>query len=390
MRIMLINLYSDKPNPSYAQIASELRIRGHSVWYGRKSDIGDLEWHDGVRIVKITRGPRAVPISLAALPVISPLLQRLLFFPFMLRLKNDVREHRPDVIQVNQSKIFIIWFLPLFMPFSTAFVIDWRQIDERPKRGSFGGVKYGFRRRLRRVYSMRTFDCATFLDEAGARQVMGKDWLKSAVVVPLGVGSHFLTYPTKLMPVDQTKVHFLYIGTLSRERKLELLLKAAKVVQNVTSSFQFDIIGPDTSDGFYQELVNELGIVASVRIKHPVLYDKVPNLVESYDVAVAYAPEFPADWQYHPTLKVLEYRAIGRPIIACDFDPNRQIVIPGQNGLLVKNTVSEIASAMLTFINDRQFLKRCSTNAIRMRMGLSWSTVAAMYERDVYAKIVAD
>jgi len=96
-------------------------------------------------------------------------------------------------------------------------------------------------------------------------------------------------------------------------------------------------------------------------------------------VALAYVPELPADWMYHPTLKVLEYRALGLPIIATDFRPNREIVENGVNGLLVENTPESIAAAMLRYICDPGFLARSSAEAQSRRAGLPWNNVADQY-----------
>jgi glycosyltransferase involved in cell wall biosynthesis len=389
MRIVLMEIYSHTPTPDYGQIASEFRARGHRVWYGALNESGDVDWYDDLRIVKTTRGPRAVPQSLAALPLISHLLQLFVFSAFVWRLKDALSEHRPEVVQVNPAGFFAVCLLPLCMPFSTAFVIDWRQIDKRLKKGVLGRVKHFLRSRFRRAYSKNVFYCATFLSESGARQVMGKHWQKSAAVIPLGVAGHFLSHAARPERIDRPTVHFLYLGAISRIRRLEILFQAAKLVRDATSSFQFDFIGPDTSNGFYDRLASELGIEDSVCVKHAVPYDTVPELVASYDVVIAYVPDFPADWHYHPTLKVVEYRAVGRPIIASDFDPNRQLVVPGQNGLLVKNSADEFAGAMLAFINDRRFLDTCIRNAAGMRTGISWPQVAEMYERDVYSNIIS-
>lgn len=108
--------------------------------------------------------------------------------------------------------------------------------------------------------------------------------------------------------------------------------------------------------------------MSTSRILPPVSYSTIPETVLQYDVAFAYVPEQP-DWQYHPTLKVLEYRALGIPIIATDLVPDREIVLPGQNGLLVQNDPVDIAAAMLRFITDRAFLTSCTAHAYEARQG---------------------
>jgi glycosyltransferase involved in cell wall biosynthesis len=125
-----------------------------------------------------------------------------------------------------------------------------------------------------------------------------------------------------------------------------------------------------------------------VTFEPPVPYDCIPEVVSGYDVALAHVPDLPADWHYHPTLKVLEYRALGLPIIATDVEPNRKVVEDGANGLLVRNSAASLAEGMLRFVTDREFLEQCQGRAASMRQGTSWRQVAEMYERDVYRQLL--
>jgi len=152
-----------------------------------------------------------------------------------------------------------------------------------------------------------------------------------------------------------------------------------------TNEFQVDFVGPDEAEGYYHDLVSELELNSVVTIKPPVAYKDVPEVVSTYDVALAYIPSLP-EWRYQPTLKILEYRALGMPILATDFGSNRELVEDGVNGLLVQDSVEGLAEGMLRFVTDRDFLKRCDANARVMRQGTTWSQVADMYEQDLYLR----
>lgn len=141
-------------------------------------------------------------------------------------------------------------------------------------------------------------------------------------------------------------------------------------------------MGPDEAEGYYHDLVSELELNSVVTIKPPVAYKDVPQVVSSYDVALAYIPSFP-EWLYQLTLKILEYRALGMPIVATDLGSNREVVENGINGLLVQDSVGSLAEGMLRFVTDRDFLKRCDANARVMRRGTTWSEVANLVEQAV-------
>jgi glycosyltransferase involved in cell wall biosynthesis len=304
------------------------------------------------------------------------------------------RRQGPDVVHVCPNAARMVWLLPLFMPRRMRFVIDYRQIAQREGRGFFGKLKSGWSNGLRVIYCRFLFDHATFLHEAGARKVLGPSWARWATVVPLGVDPSFLTFQHNSngatlhdYAAQGGKIHFLYLGSLARVRKLEEILRAVQQMTKSTTDFQLDFIGPDVSEGYYQRLVNRLGLGHVVAFRPPIPYDSVPEILSTYDVALAITPEDPPDWQYQPTIKIVEYRAFGLPIIASDFVPNREIVRHEANGLLVKNSVDGITAAMLRFACDPTFLRRTRARAQAMRQGPTWDKIADMYMQQVYQKL---
>jgi glycosyltransferase involved in cell wall biosynthesis len=153
------------------------------------------------------------------------------------------------------------------------------------------------------------------------------------------------------------------------------------------TDFRMDFVGPDDTEGYYRDLAHQMGLDGVVSFKPGVPYREVPAVVASYDAAIAYVPPLP-DWKYQPTLKVLEYRALGVPIIASDNEPNREVVEDGMNGLLVDDTPAGIAKGMLRFVEDRALLEHCSRHARAMRRGMTWADSAQRYVQVVYERLM--
>jgi glycosyltransferase involved in cell wall biosynthesis len=214
---------------------------------------------------------------------------------------------------------------------------------------------------------------------------LGPRWAKWATIVPLGVDADFLSASRAGRSGENSrKVRFIYIGSLSRVRKLDRLLSAAALLKHRSDDFELLLVGPDNADGYYQAEVSRLELEDVVVVLPPVSYSEIPQVVSTADVALAYVPEEPSDWQYQPSLKVLEYHAIGLPIIATDVPPNRHEVCKGVNGLLCRNDPSAWADAMTTFLDNSERLTAFQDRAQSMRRAFSWHNVAEMYERDVY------
>lgn len=380
MHILLSQFYSSQPNSGYDKVAAVLRDQGHTVWVGTPNETGDIEWRDGEGIVAAQRAGAG-----SRLP--GMLARRLNKLALYSRVRRFIRQTRPDIVQLNTFDLFR--WLPLAMPRAIHFVFDVRQINERHGSGVFGGIKATIMNKSRALFSRHLFERTTFLHETGARHVLGSDWPQWATVVPMGVDPHFLTAVRQepLAEAPDRPVSFIYIGRLTRRRRLEQILEAAAQVRQQTDRFRVVFMGHDASKGFYAETIRKLALDGVVCIRPPVRYEQVPDEVLAYDVALAYVPEVPADWQYQPTLKILEYRALGMPVIASDFLPNRDIVENEVNGLLAPNTAAGIATAMYRFISDPAFLEACRNNAQARRAGLTWEWVAGQY-LDVYQRLL--
>jgi glycosyltransferase involved in cell wall biosynthesis len=331
----------------------------------------------GVAAVQPADGRSALP---------RPIARRLAKFNMFRRVRRFIREARPEIIQVNAFDLFR--FLPLGMPRKTQFILDVRQINELYGSGLAGRVKAALLNKSRVIYSRHIFQWTTFLHEAGARQVLGDDWAKWATIVPMGVDPQFLNAGRE-QPYDGAvarPVEFIYIGRLTRRRQLELILEAAVLARRQTDRFRVVFLGYDDSGGYYTDAIRRFKLDDLVRILPPIPYEQVPQAVLACDVALAYVPALPADWQYHPTLKILEYRALGVPVIATDFRPNRELVVEGANGLLVNNTAGDVAGAMLRFICEPGFLAHSWAQAQAMREGMTWDAVATQY-MDLYERL---
>lgn len=389
MHIVFIEFYQD-PNVDYEELALALRSRGHTAWVGSCNTVGDLIWKDDERVVDHLPGPTLVPEYLLRVYLLSSIIRRVAFFVFMIRIHGFLRQHQPDIVQVNPSNALLFWLLPLFMPGQMCFILDFRQIGERHGPGLVGRFKARINGWVRYFLATTVFQRACFLHPAGAKKVLGNNWPRWGSVVPMGVDQQFLNYCAPKVKENYTiePVRFLYLGRLARVRRLELILHAIRLLLDYSNRFEIVFLGSDFSNGYYQKLVYELNIDSYVIIQAPVPYKDVPKIVSSFDVALAYVPEHPADWQYHPTIKILEYKALGIPIIATDFEPNRDFVKDGVNGLLVKNSVECLAEGMLRFIVDRAFLRQCQANARFMRQGVTWNEVAEMYEQQVFMPLL--
>ncbi len=390
MHILFFQLYTDKPNPVYQEIACGLRRRGHEVWVGTLNRDGNLECRDGSRVVGVLPGPD-VRSSATDNPLrgVGRLRKRWQQLNYILRVRAFVAEAAPDIIQVNFSTF--TWMLPLLLPARTHCVLDIRQINEAVD----ASTKL---RESRTIMGMRVaaryiYEHTCFCHVEAAKRIFGLDWAQRSSVIPIGIDPMFLAERQASLPergetqsLPTTGTRFVYIGALSKLRNLDRLLDAARLLKERNTHFHLDMIGPDHTGGEYQGLIAAWGLDDVVTIRAPVPYHEVAQMLLGYDVGIAYVPDRPT-WHYQPAIKALEYRALGMPMLSTDVASHREIVETGVNGILVPDTSEGVADGMARFASDAPFLSACRSNALKMRRGITWNEVVRMYDENVYQEL---
>jgi glycosyltransferase involved in cell wall biosynthesis len=303
----------------------------------------------------------------------------------MLRVRRDVSRFLPDIVQVNKTTYAGI--LPRFLPRACRVIYDVRQLGlwgDESLRGRFANWRVV--RRVRKN-SSGPFDLACFPSRHAAERVLGVGWRHRAAITPIAVHERFLRFQH---PTGGNRpagpVRFIYVGSVVPGRRLEILIQAAGLLLKSDANFEMVIMGPGDGAARYRQEASGLGLQDHVRIFPGVPYSEIPAALSQYDVALAYVTSI-EDWRYQVTLKVLEYRALGLPIIASDLPPNRDVVEEEVNGLLAQNTPSSFAATMHRFL-EPSFLASVRSRSLSMRQGRTWEDVADVHEKDVYERVM--
>ena len=385
MHVALFNFYNT-PNPHYSNIASGLRRLGHNVWLGSQGENGNLQWHDGQSQVSIVPGPSKSLPFLRRLPILSKIMNRLSMFLFMIRLGIFFRNAAPDIIHMDPGSFHYHRILKILKLKKTRLIVDIQHINVGIRHDPIGRFKEWLD--VRELGNLvRLFDFAFFCHTGTARLVAGEGWDKLAAIVPVGIDEEFYHHQPQLVELDEKKpVTFIYVGGLTRFRDLENILYAAQRASEKSTDFKITLIGPDKSDGYYHNLVKVLKLDDIVELCPPIPNSEVPRVMASFNVGLAYTPDR-RTWDYQPTIKIIEYRALGLPILSFDVVTHREWVEEGVNGLLLEHSVESLAEGILRYVVDRTFLQQCTKNALSMRKGLTISDVCKMYA-DGYAKLL--
>jgi glycosyltransferase involved in cell wall biosynthesis len=386
MRIVLFNYTGAKPNPVYDILAAALAKRGHVVIVGATDENSKIVWYNAQGEILGTVPTRSEVLGRLNIPIVSAILARVSKIGLMQQVRHDVLAVSPDIIQVNTN--VNPWILALNLPRGVQATYDIRQINESVDERLRTRIQEKLQLYRYRIFTRYIFKHSFFCHREAARHIVGEDWPHKVSVIPVGVDNAFLEIETSQLAnkVNGEPLNFVYVGTLSRLRNLQQLFYAADILRQEMKGFKITLVGPDRSNGFYQHTIDELNLNEYVAIEPPLPYEAVPTFLANQHVGLAFVPDRPT-WHYQPTIKILEYRALGLPILSTDVASHREFIQDGVNGVMVQDNPESIAAGMRRFLQDGEFFNHMVSNARQMRRGLTWDQIAEAYEH-VYQQLL--
>jgi glycosyltransferase involved in cell wall biosynthesis len=176
----------------------------------------------------------------------------------------------------------------------------------------------------------------------------------------------------------------VWVGRFVPEKGLEYLLKAAKIVSGKAKNVKFLLVGDGPLKAKIMKLASDLGLLGKfVRFTGPLKREQVANILGRASVFV-----FPSLREGLP-LSVLEAMACGTPVVGSDVPGIKDLVVNGENGLLVPaRNPKMLAEALLTLLNEVELRKEMGRRARRVVVAeYSWDSVISKIEKVYYEAI---
>lgn len=194
-------------------------------------------------------------------------------------------------------------------------------------------------------------------------------------VVPNGVRvDHFSSsrYKSDLMGNDKFTIGFL--GSLKPWHGVENLIDSFAAMTENRDDCNLLIIGDDRkTDGRLEKRCRDLKIEGKVKFTGAVEYDKIPELLQQADVLAAPYPRM--DNFYFSSLKIFEYMAAGKAIVASNIGQISSVLTHEKTALLVHpgDTIS-LRKALEKLKDNPDLRRRLGERAqIEARTRHTWS-----------------
>jgi len=201
-------------------------------------------------------------------------------------------------------------------------------------------------------------------------------------VIPNGIDPQlFRPIPKQTLSAELQPPTILYLGTLADWQGLETLVSAMPLVL-ARRTVRLRLVGPGRKPQGkrLQKRVRKLGLAAHVSIETPVSHTQAATLITQADVCVA--PLGYNDRNVNQgccPLKILEYMACGRPIVAADLPVVRELVRAGSEALLFSpDDPADLARQILAVLEDPALATRLGANAAdRAHRQFTWPVAQA-------------
>jgi glycosyltransferase involved in cell wall biosynthesis len=138
------------------------------------------------------------------------------------------------------------------------------------------------------------------------------------------------------------------------------------------------VVGDGPAKADLKQMATHLGVADRVRFVGPIDRTEIPRYVAVFDIALQ-----PSAVGYASPLKLMEYMAMGKAIIAPDQPNIRELIDDPVTGLLVRgNDTAELAEAIVSLATNEELRHSLGRRAARevCERGLTWGANAERVE----------
>ena len=150
-----------------------------------------------------------------------------------------------------------------------------------------------------------------------------------------------------------------FIGSMVPWHGLHSLIECARDLGKNQDNLFFMLVG-DFKNLSRESLQLARSLNDHIILTGKVLHDNIPDYIAAMDIAI-----MPNSNSYGSPMKIFEYMAMGKAVIAPDLGPLREIIKHGENGLLIKpGDMEDIKEKISYLASNRQIREKLGQNAL--------------------------
>ncbi|MCD6398519.1 MAG: glycosyltransferase family 4 protein [Candidatus Aenigmarchaeota archaeon] len=218
---------------------------------------------------------------------------------------------------------------------------------------------------------------------------------KKTKIIPVGFDSQLLypldnaqkTVMKKRLGFEQNMPVLIYAGAMGELRQLNRLIFALKEVHKVYQQVKLMMVGNNDSAISIKSTILSLNLQNSIIFTGEVPHKEMVKYYGVADVGISFIP-INKNFTCNPPLKTYEYLACALPCIATRTISNSKIIKDQFNGILVNDTVEDVARAIIELLNNDQKQKTLKQNARKSIALYDFETITKTSLVPLYADLL--
>jgi len=154
---------------------------------------------------------------------------------------------------------------------------------------------------------------------------------------------------------DETVIGF--VGSIFPWHGVDLLIKAFIKLREQNDKIVLLIVGGGSILEDLKTLAKQSSYGGDIIFTGNVAPELVYNYIENMDIAIS-----PNSGWYQSPIKIFEYGALGKAIVAPNKIPLKDVMIDGEDGILSNPNVEDLAKAIERLLNDAELQKTTAKN----------------------------
>lgn len=153
-----------------------------------------------------------------------------------------------------------------------------------------------------------------------------------------------------------------FIGWFAHWHNIELLIDTFKELAK-TNDVRLFLIGDGTLKNKFRGMVNNYGIQDKVIFSGPIPHSLIPDFIDMLDICV-----IPDSNEYRSPIKMFEYMAMGKAVVAPRLTPIEGIIRDGENGVLFnpkdKDDFERVLRSLIDNVATRERIGELARNTV--------------------------
>jgi glycosyltransferase involved in cell wall biosynthesis len=285
-------------------------------------------------------------------------------YPNTYKTYQEIKKFQPEIIHIHtpspqawsiitvarRSKIPVAasyhTYLPEFIKHTVLARIDKKEI-----------LKEAAKQYTRLFYNL--VDQVIVPSEVIKDELIAQGVKKSITAVSNGVNVDLFTCKDEKQKNENPKL--LYVGRVSYEKNIDVILRALAVLKKKSINVTLDIVGSGPDLENLQKLSHELGVEDLVVFRGPIEHEKLKEIYCNHDIFIT------ASTIETEGLVILEAMASGLPIIGVDKLAIPILVKHRVNGLISEpGNAQKMADNVLELINEKEKIVQYSKKSIEI------------------------